>query len=98
MNLITQIVYLAVNENNLEAFLAEIQANARESLKESGVQRFDILRETESRVRFVLYEVYDNQEALESHRLTQHLNRCLEYGVPLLAGPREKGLYENINF
>ena len=95
--MITQIVYLTADENHLEAFLAEIQANARESLKETGILQFDVLRETGNSLRFVLYEVYVDLEALESHRLTQHFKRWQEFGVPLLNGPRERVLYDTVN-
>jgi (4S)-4-hydroxy-5-phosphonooxypentane-2,3-dione isomerase len=94
--MITQIVYLTVKENNLKAFLTEVQVNARESLKEPGVLRFDVLRGIDDPEQFVLYEVYESQEALAAHRLTAHFKRWQETGVPLLAGPRQRVLYEPI--
>jgi autoinducer 2-degrading protein len=94
--MITQIVYLTVKARNFEAFLVEVQANARESLKEPGVLQFDVLQQKENPEHFVFYEVYDSQEALDAHRLTAHFKRWQEVGAPLLSGPRERVLYENL--
>jgi (4S)-4-hydroxy-5-phosphonooxypentane-2,3-dione isomerase len=91
--MVIQIVNLNVKLTNLDTFLVEVCANARESLKESGVIRFDVLQQYDLPERFLLYEVYDCPESLEAHRQTAHFKRWLEVGVPLLADPREKVLY-----
>lgn len=96
MTPIAQIVYLVVSPENLDAFLAEVRANARESIGEKGVLRFEILQQAEDPCQFLLYEVYESQEALENHRQTTHFARWLEYGVPLLSKPRERMIYHQI--
>jgi autoinducer 2-degrading protein len=80
----------------MELFLAEVLANARESLKEPGVLRFDVLQQPDSPENFILYEMYDSPDSLEAHRKTTHFKRWQDVGVPLLAGPRERILYNPI--
>jgi (4S)-4-hydroxy-5-phosphonooxypentane-2,3-dione isomerase len=94
--MLTQIVYLTVNKNKLEQFLIEVQANAQESVKEPGVRQFDVLQEVDAPEHFVLYEVYQNSEALEAHRRTDHFKQWQEVGVPLLSEPRKRVLYRPV--
>jgi autoinducer 2-degrading protein len=94
--MLIQIVFLTVKPDNLDTFLVEACANARESLKEPGVLRFDVLQQSDFPDRFLLYEVYDGSEALEAHRQTAHFKRWQDVGVPLLAGSRERVLYKPI--
>jgi (4S)-4-hydroxy-5-phosphonooxypentane-2,3-dione isomerase len=95
--MITQIVYLSVNLSNRDIFIAEVLANARESVKELGVLRFDVLQQEDDPESFVLYEVYESPEALENHRQSVHFKRWQEVGVPLLSGPRRRVLYKTIS-
>ena len=95
--MLTQLVYLKVNPKELEKFLTEVQAISRESKKEPGVRQFDILQEVDAPEHFILYEVYENPEALESHRLSAHFKRWQEVGVPLLSEPRKRVLYKTIS-
>jgi autoinducer 2-degrading protein len=94
--MLIQIVHRNVKPENLDTFLIEVCANARESLNEPGVRRFDVLQHTVFPERFMLYEVYENTEALEAHRNTPHFKRWQDDGVPLLAAPRDRVLYNPI--
>ena len=70
--MIVQVVYLVVQANRLDDFLTEASANARASLLEAGVTRFDLLQQADDPLKFMLYEVYRNQTDLDAHRLTPH--------------------------
>ena len=94
--MLIQIVHLIVKPENLDTFLIEVCANARESLKEPGVRRFEVLQHSDYPDKFMLYEVYENSEALEAHRKTPQFKRWQDYGVPLLAVPRERVLYKPV--
>ena len=94
--MITQIVYLSVAPENREALVHEARENARQSLLEDGVRRFDVLEQADDPTKLVLYEVYDSSEALETHRLTSHFKRWQEKAVPLLSKPRERTVYQLI--
>jgi autoinducer 2-degrading protein len=94
--MIVQVVYLEVKPEALNEFIGEASANAEESRKEAGVIQFDLLQQQDSPTRFMLYEVYRDEAALEAHRHTAHFKRWTEVGVPLLAKPRERMLYRLI--
>ena len=94
--MIAQIVLLTVAPENLDALVREAVENARQSLLEDGVRRFDLLQQADEPTKLVLYEVYDSFEALETHRLTSHFKRWQEKAVPLLSKPRERTVYQVI--
>jgi len=58
-----------------DAFLAAIKENGAASIKEPGCKRFDIVNLNSDPNHFFLYEVYDNEAALKSHRETDHFKK-----------------------
>jgi autoinducer 2-degrading protein len=94
--MLIQVVYLEVQPDKLDTFLAEAAANARASLTEPSVVRFDFLQQADSPAKFMLYEAYRSAEALEAHRHTEHFKRWVEKGVPTLVGDRVRVFYRNI--
>lgn len=91
-----QVVYLEVQPELLDTFLAEATANAIESRKEPGVERFDLLQQADTPHRFMLYEVYRAESDLEAHRQTPHFKRWLGKGVPTLTGERVRVIYKMV--
>ena len=94
--MLVQVVYLEVQPEKLEAFLTEARANAQASRAEADVTQFDLLQQSDSPHRFMLYEVYRDEAALETHRHTPHFQRWVERGVPLLTGERVRVLYRQV--
>lgn len=94
--MLIQVVYLEVQTDKLEAFLAEARANVQASRAEAGVTQFDLLQQSDSPHRFMLYEVYRDEAALEAHRQTPHFQRWVERGLPLLTGERVRVLYHQV--
>ena len=60
-----------------DAFLAAIKENAAATVKEPGCKRFDIINLNSDPNHFFLYEVYDNEAALKSHRETDHFKKYM---------------------
>lgn len=60
-----------------EKFLAAITENGAASVKEPGCRRFDILNLASDPNHFFLYEIYDNEAALKSHRETAHFKKYM---------------------
>ena len=58
-----------------EKFLAAITENGMAPVKEPGCRRFDILNLASDPNHFFLYEIYDNEAALKSHRETPHFKK-----------------------
>ncbi|MBD3005388.1 MULTISPECIES: putative quinol monooxygenase [unclassified Streptomyces] len=74
------IVSLHVQPGKREEFLRVIQANAEASLRdEPGCLRFDIIEQHDAENRFLLYEVYQDEQAFyEGHRGSAHYARWRE--------------------
>jgi len=94
--MIVQVVYLEVQTDKMESFLAEVLANAQASRGEAGVIQFDVIQQIDDPSRFMLYEVYQDEAALEAHRHTPHFKQWVERGVPLLKGERVRVMYRQV--
>lgn len=56
-------------------YLAAIKENGAATVKEPGCKRFDIINLNSDPNHVFLYEVYDNEAALKSHRETDHFKK-----------------------
>ncbi|HVU50423.1 MAG TPA: putative quinol monooxygenase [Polyangia bacterium] len=95
-SLIVVHVHARVKPEGVEAFRAASIENSRESLKEPGVARFDIIQSTEDPTRFVLVEVYRSAEAPAAHKATAHYARWRDAVADLMAEPRTSARYVNV--
>ncbi len=89
-------VFIHTKPEAVEAFKIASSENARNSLKEPGVARFDLLQQSEDPTRFVLVEVYRTQNDAALHKETAHYNRWRESVETMMAEPRSRILYENV--
>ncbi len=90
------LVYAHVKPESVEAFrLASIE-NARHSLQEPGVARFDVVQQADDPTRFVLVEVYRDLQAPPRHRETAHYAAWRLAAEDMLAEPRTKVEYFNV--
>eukprot|EP00746_Dinoflagellata_sp_MGD_P009000 gnl/MRDRNA2_/MRDRNA2_118110_c0_seq1.p1 gnl/MRDRNA2_/MRDRNA2_118110_c0~~gnl/MRDRNA2_/MRDRNA2_118110_c0_seq1.p1 ORF type:complete len:313 (-),score=76.71 gnl/MRDRNA2_/MRDRNA2_118110_c0_seq1:32-970(-) len=62
------VLELEIKEECLEEFIQVITADACGSRTEAGCLRFDFLRDKENLQKFILYEVFQSQEAMDVHR------------------------------
>ncbi len=90
------IVHIAVKTQFVEEFKQASFDNARESLKEPGVVRFDVLQQTEEVERFTLLEVYKSPDDHRKHRETAHYMRWRDRVVEMMAEPRQGIRYINL--
>ncbi|MPY56166.1 putative quinol monooxygenase [Streptomyces spongiae] len=74
------IVSLHVQPGKREEFLRVMTANAEASLRdEPGCLRFDVVEQHDADNRFLLYEVYQDEQAFyEDHRGSEHYARWRE--------------------
>ncbi len=89
-------VFIQVKEEYLEAFKAATLDNARNSVQEPGIARFDVIQEQEDPTRFVLVEVYRTPDDPAKHKETAHYARWAEAVTDMLAEPRTCSFYHNI--
>jgi len=89
-------VHVHVKPDQIEAFKAATLENARNSLKEPGIARFDVIQQADDPTRFVLVEVYRTPEDPAKHKETAHYNRWREIAEPMLAEPRTRTIHANV--
>jgi len=89
-------VQVRVRPESVEAFRRATIENARSSLREPGVVRFDVVQRNEDPTEFVLVEVYRTPDDPPRHRLTAHYAVWHDTVEPLLAEPRSKVEYVNV--
>lgn len=87
-------VMVQVRADQVEAFRAATLENARQSVQEAGVARFDVLQQRDDPTRFVLMEAYRDAEAPARHKETDHYQRWRDTVAPMMAEPRRSVAYE----
>jgi autoinducer 2-degrading protein len=90
------IVHVQVKPDAVAAFRAATLENARHSVKEPGVARFDVVQSVEDPTRFVLLEVYRSPDAPTAHKATAHYARWRDGVADLMAAPRTSARYVNL--
>ncbi len=88
-------VHVHVRPEHIEAFVAATLENARKSVQEPGVARFDVIQQADDRSRFVLVEVYRTPEAPGLHKQTAHYATWRDAVVGMMAEPRSSTKYLN---
>jgi quinol monooxygenase YgiN len=89
-------VHVQVKSESVESFKKATLANARASLKEPGVVRFDVIQQQEDPERFVLAEVYRDAAAVVAHKETPHYAIWLDEVTPMMAEPRRRVSFNNV--
>jgi quinol monooxygenase YgiN len=82
------VVQVHVKAECVEAFRAATIENARNSVLEQGMARFDIAAQVDDPTRFVLIEVYRSIEATTAHKETAHYKAWRAAVEPMMAEPR----------
>jgi quinol monooxygenase YgiN len=88
-------VHVHVKPACVEAFRAASVANARESVREPGLARFDVVQQQDDPERFVLVEVYRTAEAPARHKETAHYAAWRDAVAEMMAEPRYSVKYQN---
>ncbi len=89
-------VHVHVKPEFVEAFRQATIENARESVKEPGVARFDVIQQSDDPTRFILVEVYRTPEAPAQHKETAHYQRWRDTVADMMAEPRTSVKYTNV--
>ena len=89
-------VHVHVKPDAIEAFRAASIDNARESVREPGIARFDVVQSTEDPTRFVLVEVYRSADAPAAHKATAHYARWRDTVADMMAEPRSSQKYGSV--
>ncbi|RPI30611.1 MAG: antibiotic biosynthesis monooxygenase [Chloroflexota bacterium] len=89
------IVNVYVKPEFVDAFRAATLENARHSIQEPGIARFDVIQQIEDPTHFVLVEAYRSDDAPVKHKESSHYLRWSKTVVGMMAEPRSSLKYTN---
>lgn len=89
-------VQIQVKPESVEAFRKTSIENARNSVQEPGIARFDFLQNAADPTRFVLVEVYRRADARAEHRKTAHYAMWRDAVADMMAEPRTSVEFNNV--
>lgn len=89
-------VHVRVKPESVEEFKRATLENARSSVQEPGIVRFDVVQQQDDATRFVLTEVYRTPDATAAHRETAHYVKWRDVVEPMMAEPRQRATYNAV--
>ena len=89
-------VFAHVKPESVEAFKEATLENARNSVQEPGIARFDVVQQLDDPKRFVLVEAYRTPGDPADHKKTAHYQKWRETVVDMMAEPRSSVKYANV--
>jgi len=81
-------VHVRVKPESVAAFREASIENARNSVHEPGIARFDVIQQQDEATQFLLIEVYRTAEAATAHKETAHYAKWRDAVAPMMAEPR----------
>jgi (4S)-4-hydroxy-5-phosphonooxypentane-2,3-dione isomerase len=81
-------VHVRVRTERVEEFLKASLVNAKASLGEPGVVRFDVIQDQADPAHVVLVEVYRDDDAAAAHKQTPHYATWRDAVAEMMAEPR----------
>lgn len=89
-------VHVQVKPESVADFRQATLENARSSVQEPGIARFDVVEQQDDATRFVLIEVYRTPEAVAAHRETAHYARWRDAVADMMAEPRQRATFSAV--
>jgi quinol monooxygenase YgiN len=89
-------VHVHVKPDMVEAFKEATIENARNSVREPGIARFDVIQQQDEPSHFILIEVYRTQADTTRHKETPHYQRWRDAVESMMAEPRHSLKYTNV--
>ena len=91
-------VTIFVKEEHVQPFIEATLENARNTRREAGNIRFDVLQAEEEPTRFMLYECYKSKDDFTKHQQTEHYFQWRETVKDWMALPRQGIKHQSIFF
>ena len=89
-------VHVHVKPDMVKAFKQAAIENARNSVQEPGIARFDVIQQQDDPTRFILVEVYRTQADTARHKETAHYQRWRDAVESMMAEPRSSVKFANV--
>ncbi len=96
MSMLIVHVHVHVKPDCVETFRGETLENARHSVQETGIARFDVIQQADEPTRFTLVEVYRTADAPAKHKETAHYAKWRDAVAPMMAEPRTSVKYRDV--
>jgi len=93
--MIVTVVHIVVKPENVDPFIQATLENHRQSIREEGNLRFDVLQHRDNPQAFTLYEAYASDEAAAAHKQTAHYQKWRDTVASWMAEPR-RGTAHNV--
>jgi (4S)-4-hydroxy-5-phosphonooxypentane-2,3-dione isomerase len=89
-------VHVRVKPDAVAQFKQASLENARLSVQEPGIARFDVVQQQDDPTRFVLVEAYRTPDAPAAHKETPHYQTWRDAVAPMMAEPRTSVKFTNL--
>ena len=89
-------VHVRVKPESVADFRRASIENARNSVQEPGIARFDVMQQQDDATRFLLIEAYRTPEAAAAHKETAHYAKWRDAVAPMMAEPRSSVKFDAV--
>jgi (4S)-4-hydroxy-5-phosphonooxypentane-2,3-dione isomerase len=89
-------VHVQVKPESVEDFIHATIENARNSLQEPGIARFDVVQQADDPTRFILVEAYRDDAATKAHKETGHYAKWRDAVAAMMSAPRASVKFSNL--
>ena len=89
-------VQVHVKPEFVDEFIRATMENARNSVQEHGIARFDVIQQDDDPTRFILVEVYRTADDPARHKETKHYVKWRDTVAEMMFEPRKGVKYSNI--
>jgi quinol monooxygenase YgiN len=89
-------VHVHTHPDKAEAFKTATLENARKSVQEPGIARFDVLQQQDDPTHFILVEIYRTPEDPAKHKETAHYRVWRDAVESMMAEPRHSVKFTNL--
>jgi len=89
-------VHVQVKPDFVNEFQEATIENAKNSIQEPGVARFDVIQRIDDATRFILIEVYRTKDDPARHKETVHYARWRDTVAEMMAEPRHAVKFDNV--
>ena len=89
-------VHVHVKPDMVDAFIEATTENARNSVQEPGIARFDVIQQRDDPNRFILVEVYRAPDDPAKHKETAHYQTWRDTVADMMAEPRSSVKFDNV--
>jgi autoinducer 2-degrading protein len=92
--MILNLIQIQVKPECLPDFIEGTLANHHGTRKEKGNLRFDVVQKADQPESFLLYEIFEDEAAIEFHRTTEHYKEWKSKAEAWMAAPRIATRYQ----